>query len=261
VFLPQHTPTFGTHVTDHETGRCFCWTLYGEQKLWGCAWFEQWKDNCLRAHVLKQRFQVVYFPKQVGKGKVKWDQIAEHALLREQVMKACPKDDAGWPKKMSPDEEESYLSGLSEKERHCVSGLGGSQKAEVAWLDHHGIEYEELEVADFTKQYSSVFAESLTKTTKLRKEKSRLNRKTTDVGLFPLETTAANDVQHTNPMHLVPTQDKQPEVNFQSEMAVATTDVQYNNPMHSYAQPEVDVQYDNPMFASKNAHSTHGRRL
>jgi hypothetical protein len=185
-------------------------------------------------------------------------------------MKACPKDDAGWPKKMSPDEEEAYQSGLSETERHCVSGLGGSQKAEVAWLDHHGIEYEELDVADFTKQYSSVFAESLTKTTKLRKDKSRLNRKlkepdwnreTTDVGDFPLETTAANDVQPTNPMHLR-TQDKQPEVNFPSEMAVTTTDVQHNNPMHSHVQPEVDfpsemavttdVQYDNPMFAREN---------
>jgi hypothetical protein len=276
VFLPQHTPTFGTHVTDDETGRCFCWTLYGEQKLWGCAWFEQWKDNCLRAHVLKQRFQVFYFPGQVGKGKVKWDQIAEHALLRERVMKACPKDDAGWPKKMSSDEERSYQSGLSEKERHCVSGLGGSQKAEVAWLDKHGIEYEELDVADFTTQYSSVFAESLTKTTKARKGKSRLNRKPTgdphlaepeepawnretktDVGLFPLEITADNGM-HSNPMHLH-TQDTEPEVDFPSEMAVAATDVQHNNPMHSHAQPEVDfpsemavttdMQHTNPMFA------------
>jgi hypothetical protein len=250
VFLPQHTPTFGAHVTDEETGRCFCWTLYGEQKLWGCAWFEQWKDNCLRAHVLKQRFRVFYFPGQVGKGKVKWDQIAEHALLRERVMKACPKDDAGWPKKMSPDEEGVYLSGLSEKERHCVSGLGGSQKAEVAWLDQHGIEYEELDVADFTTQYSSVFAESLTKTKKARKEKSRLNRKPTedphltkpeepewkhertDVGIFPLETTAANSM-HNDPMHLH-TQDTEPEVDFPSEMAV-TTNMQFTNPIFAHA--------------------------
>jgi hypothetical protein len=202
--------------------------------------------------VLKQRFQVFYFPGQVGKGKVKWDQIAQHALLRERVMIACPKDDAGWPKKMSPDEERSYLSGLSEKERHCVSGLGGSQKAEVAWLDQHGIEYEELDVADFTTQYSSVFAESLTKTTKARKDKSRLNRKPTgdshptepeepdwkretetDVGLFPLEITAANSM-HSNPMYLR-TQGREPEVNFPSGMAVATTDVQHNNPMFAHA--------------------------
>jgi hypothetical protein len=121
-----------------------------------------------------------------------------------------------------------------------------------------------------------VFAESLTKTTKARKDKSRLNRKptedphltepeepdwkreTTDVGLFPLEPTAANNGMHNNPMHLH-TQDTEPEVEFPSEMAVATSDVQHNNPMHSHAQPEVDfpsemavttdMQHTNPMFA------------
>ena len=55
------------------------------------------------------------------------------------------------------------------------------------------------------------------------------------------------------------TQDTEPEVDFPSEMAVATTDVQHNNPMHSHAQPEVDfpsemavttdMQHKNPMFA------------
>jgi hypothetical protein len=32
------------------------------------------------------------------------------------------------------------------EERHIVSGLGGSQKAEVAWLDKHGILYKEVDV-------------------------------------------------------------------------------------------------------------------
>jgi hypothetical protein len=65
-------------------------------------------------------------------------------------------------------------------------------------------------------------------------------------------------MQHNNPMHLH-TQDTEPEVDFPSEMAVATTDVQHNNPMHSHAQAEVDflsemavttdMQLTNPMFA------------
>jgi hypothetical protein len=66
VFLPLHTPRFGQHVDDPETGRCNCHAIYGEvrqlyfelshttysvyssvfecftfdhqQKPWGCAW-------------------------------------------------------------------------------------------------------------------------------------------------------------------------------------------------------------------------------
>jgi hypothetical protein len=36
VFLPMHTPDFGKHVHNPETGKCFCYSLYGEQKMWGC---------------------------------------------------------------------------------------------------------------------------------------------------------------------------------------------------------------------------------
>ena len=73
---------------------------------------------------------------------MKWDDLAEHAALRDEVMAAWPKDEAGWPKKMPADEEAAYLATLSEAERCTVTGLGGSQKAEVAWLDKMGIEYE-----------------------------------------------------------------------------------------------------------------------
>jgi hypothetical protein len=72
-------------------------------------------------------------------------------------MGAWPKDDAGWPKKMSAEDEAAYVAGLSEKERHCVVGLGGSQKAEVAWLDAHGIPYEELDVGEFSLRHVTLF--------------------------------------------------------------------------------------------------------
>jgi hypothetical protein len=59
------------------------------------------------------------------------------------------KDDTGWPKALSNEDEEAYVRGLVPEERHTVSGLGGSQKAEVAWLDKHGIPYKEVDVSDF----------------------------------------------------------------------------------------------------------------
>jgi hypothetical protein len=37
VFLPMRTPDFGQHVDNPKTaGKCYCPSLYGEQKTWGC---------------------------------------------------------------------------------------------------------------------------------------------------------------------------------------------------------------------------------
>jgi hypothetical protein len=36
VFFTQHTPKFGEHSTNPETGKCWCHSLYGESKCWGC---------------------------------------------------------------------------------------------------------------------------------------------------------------------------------------------------------------------------------
>jgi hypothetical protein len=100
--------------------------------MWSCKWFDVCKRLVQLAHYRKHRIQVFFFPGQVGQGKIKWDDCAEQALLRDKVMGAWPKDDAGWPKKLSAEDEAEYVAGLLEKERHCVVGLGGSQKAEVA---------------------------------------------------------------------------------------------------------------------------------
>jgi hypothetical protein len=99
--------------------------------------------------VYKQTLIVYYFPDQVGQGKIKWEDAATHALLRDKVLGDWPKDEAGWPKTLSTEDEEVYVRGLVAEERHAVSGLGGSQKAEVAWLDHHNIPYKEVDVLDF----------------------------------------------------------------------------------------------------------------
>jgi hypothetical protein len=92
---------------------------------------------------------VYYFPGQVGQGKIKWEDAAAHALFRDKVLDNWPKDEAGWTKTLSKKEESAYIEGLIAEEKHAVSGLGGSQKAEVAWLDKHGIPYKEVDVRDF----------------------------------------------------------------------------------------------------------------
>jgi hypothetical protein len=97
---------------------------------------------------------VYYFPGQVGQGKIKWEDAAAHALLRDKVLGNWPKDEAGWPKTLSKEDEAAYVGGLVAEERHAVSGLGGSQKAEVAWLDYHNIPYKEVDVLDFIEEDS-----------------------------------------------------------------------------------------------------------
>jgi hypothetical protein len=151
VFLPQHTPRFGTHDVDDERpdGQCFCHSIYGEEKAWGCGWWVEWKKNVMEAHFRGQVFQVFYFAGQVGQGEIKWKECAKQSLLRDRVMEKQPKDEAGWPKTMSPEEEANFLETLSEEERHCMVGLGGSQKAEVAWMEANGIEFERHDVEKF----------------------------------------------------------------------------------------------------------------
>jgi hypothetical protein len=143
------TPNFGRHVDNAETpGKCYCHTLYGTPKVWGCYWFELWKSHVVLAHFRKQVVQVFYFPGQVGQGKIKWEDCAEQSIRRDSVMSNWPKDDVGWAKKMSAADEAAYVASLREEERHCCIGLGGSQKAEVAWLEKHGIPFDELDVGE-----------------------------------------------------------------------------------------------------------------
>jgi hypothetical protein len=124
------------------------WYLISVQIL--SQWFVEWWENAKEAHYrYKQTLIVYYFPGQVGQGKIKWEDAAAHALLRDKVLGNWPKDEAGWPKTLSRKDEAAYVGGLVVEERHAVSGLGGSQKAEVAWLDYHNIPYKEVDVLDF----------------------------------------------------------------------------------------------------------------
>ena len=129
------------------------WHLISVQIL--SQWFVEWWENAKEAHyIYRQTLIVYYFPGQVGQGKIKWEDAAAHALLRDKVLGNWPKDEAGWPKTLSKEDEAAYVGGLVAEERHAVSGLGGSQKAEVAWLDYHNIPYKELDVLDFIEEDS-----------------------------------------------------------------------------------------------------------
>jgi hypothetical protein len=71
-------------------------------------------------------------------------------------MSSEPRDDStgGAPGSERGDEEERmFVMALREDDRRFYEGhkgLGNSQKAEVAWLEEMGYEYEELDVRDFS---------------------------------------------------------------------------------------------------------------
>jgi hypothetical protein len=55
-------------------------------------------------------------------GKVRWQDLAEHALRWERVMMGWPTGDAGTPKQLDPQAEAVHLAGLSKKEQDCMAG-------------------------------------------------------------------------------------------------------------------------------------------
>eukprot|EP00662_Eupelagonemidae_sp_cell21_P057874 gene57874-biopygen10158 len=75
------------------------WIENDKRAPWGCKWFEKWKANVDRAVLNQQKLVVYYFRGQKGHGKVTWEDLANPDRCKMGV------------------------------------GLGGSQKAEVAYLD------------------------------------------------------------------------------------------------------------------------------
>lgn len=91
------------------------------------------KEAVAKGHTLI----VYYFKGEVGEGKVTWADVTAQSLLRDEVLKR------------QAQHRQDVLNSLSPAELHCLRGLGGSQKAEVAWLDKMGYQYEELDVSAF----------------------------------------------------------------------------------------------------------------
>ena len=90
------------------------WEKNRKRASWGCAWFEKWKENVTKAVDLGQQLKVVFFPGQVGQGKVAW--------------KDLPK--------------ENLWNGV---------GCGGSQKSEIAYLEMKGLDYVEIDASRFLR--------------------------------------------------------------------------------------------------------------
>ena len=58
----------------------------GEEKPWGCKWFETWRANVRKAEAAGHTLVVVYFEGEVGQGKVAWADVAAQSRLRDGVL-------------------------------------------------------------------------------------------------------------------------------------------------------------------------------
>ena len=115
---------FGAPTEEDRTKAKELWNLNEKRAAWGCMWFELWLRRVKKAVELNQRLKVVYFPGQVGCGKLPWNLLAI-------------------------------------KDPWDGVGCGGSQKAEIAKLDQMrhkdpagGWTYDEVDVTAFlSKQF------------------------------------------------------------------------------------------------------------
>ena len=158
----------------------YCVEMYGEVKPWGCKWFQLWRQHVKTAVARHQKLQVFYFNGLIGKGKIAgWGACSDDAVRRDSFLSkkaqflahlpegekerlaassSEPRDDTqgAEPGSERADEEERlFLGSLSVPDRGFWvghRGLGNSQKAEVAWLEKEGCEYEEKDVRSFTLQ-------------------------------------------------------------------------------------------------------------
>jgi hypothetical protein len=164
--------------------------MYGMEKEWGCKWFQLWREHIMNAVSLNQRLQVFYFEGLVGKGKIEptstmtaWEACREdamrrdklHGMKRDFIRALVPREKVRLDRRMSnearddsmgeapgsersDEEERLFVLSLREDDRCFYErhrGLGNSQKAEVAWLEEMGYDYEEVDVRHFLSATSA----------------------------------------------------------------------------------------------------------
>eukprot|EP00438_Fugacium_kawagutii_P024362 Skav225973 [mRNA] locus=scaffold4916:49227:51398:- [translate_table: standard] len=110
---------FGNPTEKDEEIAQRLWEENKRRAAWGCGWFQIWFGRVQEAVRLGQRLKVVFFPSEVGCGKVAWHRLPYANLWDGQ-------------------------------------GLGGSQKVEVAKLEQMKLlepggkwDYDEVDVTDF----------------------------------------------------------------------------------------------------------------
>ena len=114
---------------------------------------------------------VCYFDGEVGQGKVKWEEVAAQSQLRDAVLakkEAAQKAASGALPLARLQQQAAFVASLMPAERHCLVGLGGSQKAEVAWLDKMGYPYEEWDVARCSSRRRGSSSSSTSTSSRLR---------------------------------------------------------------------------------------------
>ena len=108
---------FGKPTDEDKRKARELWEKHGKRAAWGCCWFHIWIQRVEEAVSRGQRLRVVFFPGEAGMGKVHWKKLPTSNL---------------WD----------------------GNGLGGSQKAEVAYLDkmrreNPAFDYDEVDVTRF----------------------------------------------------------------------------------------------------------------
>ncbi|CAE7230831.1 unnamed protein product, partial [Symbiodinium sp. CCMP2592] len=175
VFLPEGTPSYGKHcpIPDSEEldGSCWCFPIYGEEKPWGCLWWDQWMKNVEEAVSIGSELHVYFFTDSCGKGMVesfatagqehiRRDAIFKRVVEFEQSEKytsamaaglgnLCQKKRYDSSSQFSREKHRLFLEWLPADDRDFLlksEGLGNSQKAEVAWLQKRGYPYKEVDV-------------------------------------------------------------------------------------------------------------------
>eukprot|EP00928_Gymnodinium_smaydae_P096101 TRINITY_DN8418_c0_g1_i2.p1 TRINITY_DN8418_c0_g1~~TRINITY_DN8418_c0_g1_i2.p1 ORF type:complete len:236 (+),score=27.00 TRINITY_DN8418_c0_g1_i2:581-1288(+) len=121
IFLPKNDPKqrYGRHCENPDTpGKCYCHVLTGKEMSWGCCWFQAWSENLLEAVALGLNLVVVFPPGQKGKGIVDWNDLPKlgNSLWNNE-------------------------------------GLGGSQKAEVAWMIQRGFKFTAMDMHDVNREF------------------------------------------------------------------------------------------------------------
>eukprot|EP01048_Picozoa_sp_COSAG05_P003652 COSAG05_NODE_174_length_14944_cov_32.054092_10_plen_387_part_00 len=150
---------YGAHAINPETGKCWCQSIYpqstrdfmasktetGESMDWGCQWFEEWKVLVHKAVDLGHWFSVFYFRGHLAKTLNKKNGTS----IETTEWNGCGDDVFmyNFPETQSvPGEVEWDQLTDAAALKAAGTGLGGSQKAEVAYLKKIGAKFQRVDV-------------------------------------------------------------------------------------------------------------------
>lgn len=184
VFMAEGTQLYGKHcpIPEEEElhGACWCFPLYGEEKEWGCKWWEVWIQNVHMAMACGAVLHVYFWEGLCAKGKAaSFATVGQENFAGESVrnkikdfenskefedarqagiLRLSDKKRYDGSSQQSREKQRLFRQWLPPQERRVLEkaeGLGDSQRAEVAWLDRKGYPYIEMDVSPFLKPADS----------------------------------------------------------------------------------------------------------